>query len=92
MQISTKHSMAFETICIIFTRFSPFPTGISKDCSVLPNPPNGQVTQNSTSVGSIARYSCDKGFELNGAEERECLGDGNWSEREPSCDSKHTSF
>ena len=38
--------------------------------------------------GSIALYSCQEGYTLNGNDERTCLSDGEWSGADPTCESK----
>jgi len=38
-----------------------------------------------TSLGAFVNHSCDNGFELQGAVERECLPSGDWSEPLPTC-------
>ena len=67
---------------------SPIHIGLS--CGPLGNPFNGQVTFSSTSVGSVARYSCNPGFRVNGESTRQCLEQGVWSGNEPICESKHS--
>ena len=54
-------------------------------CGKLPPPANGEVTWESTDFNSIARYTCNEGFDLRGASERVCLANGFWSERPPLC-------
>lgn len=48
-------------------------------------PANGNTIGTSFSVGSVVMHTCDSGFVLMGATERECLPDGRWSEPLPSC-------
>ena len=38
-----------------------------------------------TTLGAIVNHTCDEGFEIQGAMERECLPSGEWSEPLPSC-------
>ena len=57
-------------------------------CCPLPNPLNGQVQFPSTTVGSVATYSCFTGYTLNGTSNRTCEADGEWSGDPPTCDSK----
>ena len=54
-------------------------------CPSLSDPLNGGVTWTSLSVGSIATYTCNSGFELVGNEMRTCQSDGVWSGEEPVC-------
>ena len=54
-------------------------------CPLLSNPVNGQVVFPSTAVGSMATYSCNSGFSLNGESTRTCGTNGDWSGQEPTC-------
>ena len=54
-------------------------------CSKLPHPENGNVSWNSTDFNSIASYSCNEGFVLNGIPQRVCQASGYWSDRPPQC-------
>ena len=40
---------------------------------------------NGTSLGSVASYTCDPDFQLEGALVRVCEGDGLWSGEPPVC-------
>ena len=51
-------------------------------------PTNGQTFGNSTNVGSIVNHTCDEGYVINGANQRECLLDVTWSAPLPRCDRK----
>ncbi len=57
-------------------------------CDELDSPDNGTVVFSdlSRALGTIATYSCNEGFRLNGSETRECGGDGEWTEEAPTCD------
>ena len=57
-------------------------------CGSLPNPKNGRVTFESTRVGSVATYECNKGFVLVGKSSRVCLDTGKWSGDDPQCERK----
>ena len=52
-------------------------------------PTNGQTFGNSTTVGSIVTHTCNEGYEIDGADRRECLSNGSWSAPLPSCERKH---
>ena len=52
------------------------------------DPDNGQVELSDTVFGSIATYSCDAGYNLNGSMLRVCMASGQWSEEDPLCQSK----
>ena len=58
------------------------------DCGVLISPVNGIVQFQSTVLFSIARYTCDHGYELNGEKERQCMANGHWSAEHPTCECK----
>ena len=60
---------------------------VAVDCGDLEDPKYGQVDVSTTIFGSIARYSCDKGFRLIGKKVRQCLIDGEWSNEAPVCQS-----
>ena len=63
-----------------------FHTAIS--CEALSDPSNGRVEVNSLAFESVAEYSCNTGYELDGDSERECGGEGTWSGIAPLCRSK----
>ena len=48
-------------------------------------PTDGSTDVTSTTVGSVVTHSCNSGFVLVGAKERECLPNGTWSEPLPFC-------
>ena len=54
-------------------------------CELLRDPPNGRVRVSGSGVGSIAGYSCNRGFVLNGNTRRTCSSNGQYDGREPSC-------
>ena len=57
-----------------------------KDCGGLSTPNNGGVTySDSTTYQSVATYSCDTGFELDGDRRRTCSAQGTWTGSEPQC-------
>ena len=55
-------------------------------CPLLASPINGFVETDNRSVEAEARYSCSKGFTLNGPQTRICQPNGAWSEDEPTCE------
>lgn len=55
------------------------------DCGPLDFPVNGIVRVDSTTVGSIAFYSCHPAFQLVGQERRTCQENGEWSGTKPEC-------
>jgi hypothetical protein len=55
-------------------------------CDKLENIPNSRLSilpQNM--FGGIARYECDRGYEIRGQKDRVCQGDGFWSGEAPEC-------
>ena len=63
------------------------------DCGPLSSPANGDVSVNpDTAFGSTATYSCRRGFLLLGNRLRRCQADGQWSNSEPTCQSKPNSI
>ena len=57
-------------------------------CDHLPDPDNGNVVFNGTTVGSVAKYSCITGYVLKGQRSRKCLSNGVWSGSAPICKSE----
>ncbi len=56
-----------------------------RGCSKLDDPTNGQVFLTSTTPGALATYVCNPGFRLEGARNRVCQVNGQWSAKEPTC-------
>ena len=54
-------------------------------CPALSDPMNGIVTWTSLTVGGVATYVCDDGFELDGSMTRTCESSGMWSGEKPVC-------
>ena len=57
-------------------------------CPTLSNPENGQVTVNTRTVGNVATYTCNNGYNLTGASMRTCTQNGvigQWTPEEPTC-------
>lgn len=61
------------------------PTCKPVDCGKVNPPANGHVAMTSTTVASVAYYSCNAGYVLNGSRNRECLSTGQWASTEPTC-------
>ena len=55
------------------------------NCGALLPPINGSVFFENTTIGSMANYSCEQGFELIGVSSRTCQGDSTWSDLPPMC-------
>ena len=77
---STRYSFNRRLISCTFLHAEPV------DCGVLGDPDNGQVdTSDGTTLESIATYTCNDGFCLEGDSMRVCQPDGTWSGDEPTC-------
>ncbi|XP_019863590.1 PREDICTED: sushi, von Willebrand factor type A, EGF and pentraxin domain-containing protein 1-like isoform X2 [Amphimedon queenslandica] len=61
------------------------PTCNPIDCGDPGTPENGDRELDKTTLGSIVRYSCRKGYYLAGNSERECLANRQWSGKLPTC-------
>ena len=61
-------------------------------CSQLSDPANGTVRWTGLTNGSLAVYSCDKGYQLSGDRIRTCMSNGMWSGQEPTCIRKKNTF
>ena len=60
-------------------------------CRQLQDPENGAVTQRRLPfVGSVAVYTCNNGFELNGNSRRVCQSNGRYSGEAPVCEGEFT--
>ena len=55
------------------------------DCGSLNNPDHGTVSLTTTVYNSVATYSCDIGYSLDGDDERRCLENKQWSGTPPTC-------
>lgn len=55
-------------------------------CDDLSHPDNGRVTlKGGSAVNSIAEYTCNEGFQLDGDSLRFCRLNGTWTEYPPVC-------
>ena len=59
----------------------------SQEAAYIAVPSDGLVTvdDNEMMIGSIANYTCDTGFLLQGKSSRVCQANGTWSSNPPSC-------
>ncbi|XP_064394450.1 sushi, von Willebrand factor type A, EGF and pentraxin domain-containing protein 1-like isoform X2 [Halichondria panicea] len=62
----------------VWTGSSPTCKGV---CQALPPLAHGTImyTENSRSIRTVAKYSCDQGYQLAGLEKRVCQGSSGWS-------------
>lgn len=61
-----------------------FFANVAVDCGS-PFISHGVVVVETTTLGSVAHYSCDRGFTLVGSDNRTCETNGRWSGEEPLC-------
>ena len=61
--------------------------GVLADCGMPDIPTNGMVSFNSTVEGSMANYTCDEGYILDGVFQQTCEENGQWS-GDPQCQCK----
>ena len=75
--------------CRLFSDYALFLiiSGRIITCQRLIDPRNGDVNLSGLKVGSKATYSCDRGFQLRGNQVRKCQANGQWSGRNPFCQS-----
>ena len=56
-----------------------------KSCGDPGTPRNGKKLGLSYILNDVVRYSCDDCYKLSGVSYRQCLADGTWSDRLPTC-------
>lgn len=61
------------------------PSCVPAECETPPSPDHGWVNVTDTSLGSMVRYSCEEGFELDGEPVRQCVSGRLWSNDAPVC-------
>ena len=69
------------------------PVPIVITCTDLPSLTNGTInygagSTNSIPVDTVATYTCNPGYTLNGGSTRTCESDGVWSGSAPTCQRK----
>ena len=61
------------------------------DCGSLSPPANGVVVVGTTTLGSVATYTCNPSFVLlGGTQSIECQENGNWSGETPTCEGDYS--
>ena len=59
-------------------------SSFSASCDTLTALPNGKVNSNYLKHGSLAYFSCNTGFQLEGPKQITCI-DGKWNSTSPTC-------
>ena len=54
-------------------------------CPPLTAPDGGTLDLSTTTNGSVARYTCNSGYTIDGPSERECQADETWTGVDPVC-------
>ena len=55
------------------------------ECNPLDPPQDGSVDDAGAEFGSVATYSCNTGFVLDGPVTSSCTAEGEWSQPPPGC-------
>uniref|UniRef100_A0A8C7IIV5 Sushi, von Willebrand factor type A, EGF and pentraxin domain-containing protein 1 n=1 Tax=Oncorhynchus kisutch TaxID=8019 RepID=A0A8C7IIV5_ONCKI len=61
------------------------PMCVPAECEDPPSPDHGSVNVTDTSLGSLVKYSCEEGYELEGESVRQCVAGRQWSDVPPVC-------
>uniref|UniRef100_A0A4W5M0S9 Sushi domain-containing protein n=1 Tax=Hucho hucho TaxID=62062 RepID=A0A4W5M0S9_9TELE len=61
------------------------PMCVPAECEEPPSPDHGSVNVTDTSLGSLVKYSCEEGYELEGESVRQCVAGRKWSDVPPVC-------
>lgn len=61
------------------------PSCVPAECETPPSPVHGWVNVTDTSLGSMVRYTCKEGYELEGEAVRQCVSGRLWTKDAPVC-------
>lgn len=61
------------------------PSCVPAECQSPPNPDHGWVNVTDTSLGSMVKYTCEKGYVLEGEPVRQCISGRMWTHAAPTC-------
>uniref|UniRef100_A0A674AIW7 Sushi, von Willebrand factor type A, EGF and pentraxin domain-containing protein 1 n=1 Tax=Salmo trutta TaxID=8032 RepID=A0A674AIW7_SALTR len=61
------------------------PMCVPAECEEPPSPDHGSVNITDTTLGSLVKYSCEQGYELEGESVRQCVAGRQWSDVPPVC-------
>ena len=80
------YNMHYKLHCW-YSCYLPYGGGLA-DCGEPESPENGMISFVRTVEGSVANYTCDEGYTLDGVTQRVCGEDGQWTGDVPLCQSK----
>lgn len=80
--LTRSFPVLYSSVDYILSRLICF---LALDCGTLAVPMNGSFKGTRTYFPNVLQFSCDEGFILGGATERQCLADGSWSGNDTSC-------
>ncbi|XP_052221475.1 uncharacterized protein LOC127838013 isoform X3 [Dreissena polymorpha] len=72
-------------VVLIVLGVACFEAEAQQNCGTIPHPAHGQVFVQGYKRGDKARFTCDTGYVLHGAEEVQCFGNNMWSGMPPIC-------
>nr|XP_043878628.1 sushi, von Willebrand factor type A, EGF and pentraxin domain-containing protein 1 isoform X4 [Solea senegalensis] len=61
------------------------PYCVPAECETPPSPEHGWVNVTDTSLGSMVKYTCEEGYELQGEPVRQCVSGRLWTNKAPVC-------
>ena len=64
---------------------SAYLMSLANSCPALSAPANGAVSPISGTTGTVAAYSCNAGYYMEGSASTTCQADGVWSSSAPLC-------
>ncbi|XP_048772939.2 protein lev-9-like isoform X3 [Ostrea edulis] len=64
---------------------SESPSCAAIDCPTLKSPAGGRIRGSGNAFGTVLRFECDSGLQLEGSIERRCMENGEWSGTEVEC-------
>ena len=80
--LTRSFPVLYSSVDYILSRLICF---LAINCGTLAVPMNGSFKGTRTYFPNVLQFSCDEGFILGGATERQCLADGSWSGNDTSC-------
>ena len=88
--LNNKKHLNYNKLSLALPGYSDFSLLVFVVCPALPDPQNGHVeySNQQRENGTIATYSCNHLFMVNGNNERECQRNAAWSGSAPTCTSE----